>query len=737
MATKNIEPKLRLISEYMTLGDNDTFVIPEYQRSYSWNNVQCDKLWQDVESFIDSQAEDPYFFGTIIIDCSDGDKLSLIDGQQRTTTFLLLMKAMQLRIRTVLKELKRDDATEALEEGLKDSRNKLFRVLFKADVDKRVEIFNDWNNARGVVVMENKSINELYKNDIMAILEAETYEEAEKNVAKIPRRQKDNKYTNFFRNFKFFYGKLCEYSESSLNKFAKIFLSKCQIIEIKSWQIEQAITMFNSLNSTGMPLSDADIISAQLYSNASGQASFTEQWERITKLAHELGQRKVINIDAVLQQYMYINRAINKEYKRNEVTIPGVRKYFTYEHTELLKDPYALCEGFEKIANIWNKIKSYPIIKLLLKFNENSKLFLISYLYRFDPNEITEDIVTPMAECLLRLFAVNELVDAGYSSSGFKTFLFNENISIVDKQYLIDNIVNDFNIHINNTWNIEDISEDLMDYSKNVLVYLSEYLYSKEHGLTFDFEESVNIEHIMPASGHNIDAIREDAGIDTKEEFSAIVNSLGNKILLEEDINKSIGNDWFRTKKGSFISDRKGYLGSHYGIAKSLSKYPKNFWQKGDIEEATVLVAERILKFIFNDNETIAISDSDVSSENAGSSTNSNELIVYLHSELRCTDAIGIYNKETGELTVTKGSKIRKEVQDSLRNSDAEKRKGLLTKCEEIENHYVLLEDIVFDSPSSASNFCTASSTNGWTQWKSCRNLKSNKEQVRELKDMA
>lgn len=46
---KEIEPKLKLISTY--LSSQELFVIPEYQRSYSWTITECDKLWQDVETF--------------------------------------------------------------------------------------------------------------------------------------------------------------------------------------------------------------------------------------------------------------------------------------------------------------------------------------------------------------------------------------------------------------------------------------------------------------------------------------------------------------------------------------------------------------------------------------------------------------------------------------------------------------------------------------------------------------
>ena len=599
MATKNIEPNLRLISEYTKLGKDDRFRIPEYQRGYSWTTMHCDKLWQDIEAFIDSGADDPYFFGTIIIDCSTDNCLNLIDGQQRTTTFLLLLKALQLRLKEALDTIQVGPDTRALYMGLSKSQDAIYTILYKADDVKQVEIQDDWNKAKGITILENKSINELYKDDFQNIIEAETYVEAEKAVHKIPRKQKDNKYTNFFRNFKYFYEKLLLYSESNLNNFAKIFLGKCQIIEIKSWQIEQAITMFNSLNSTGMPLSDADIISAQLFSKEDDKDTFIDKWQGITLLANQLSQRKVMNIDAVLQQFMYINRAKNNHYGLNQVTTPGIRKYYTIEHSELLNEPMALCDSFEKILQTWNKIKDYPIIKLLLKFNENFKMFLMAYLYRFDVNDLCPEDVQPIAECLLRLFAIIEVGDVGFSSSNFKTFLFNENFRLVDENYDIYQIEADFSKHIEVTWKKEDVLGYLKEYDKNILVFLNEYLYAKEQNRNFDFDDRVNVEHIMPASGHNIEAIRMDAHIKTKEEFDALANLLGNKILLEEDINKSISNDWFKTKKGSTIQSKRGYKGSRYGMALDLSKYPKDKWGKKDIEDATAIVAERIVKFIF------------------------------------------------------------------------------------------------------------------------------------------
>lgn len=607
MSIKNIEPSLELIKNYLKLKQSEQFSIPAYQRAYSWGIDECDKLWQDIEAFGDSGAEDPYFFGTIILDCSDPEhkKLDLIDGQQRTTTFIILLKALQLKIFNALQEIEstqdqNDPTTRALRKGLQRFYDIIMGILYKADDDDLIAIENDWNKAKGVEIITNNSINELYKKDLINLIEAQDFSNALRSTTEIKYKKKDNRFTNFFRNFKFFYQKIEKHkSETWLYNFAKVFLEKCQVIVIRSWDIEQAIMMFNSLNSTGMPLADADIISAQLYSKSKNRNQFIERWKNIIKTANDLKLVNIVGIDSILQQAMYILRAKNKEYKENQVTTPGVRRYYVSDRKDLLDDPEVLCALFEKLLDIWNKIKDYSSIKLLLKFNENFKFFLISYLQRFEAEEIEETRILPFVESLIKLFAVKELVDSGYSSSKFKTFLFNENFKLVNNEYSIQLIESDFKNHIKNSWDRSALEEALDSYSGNILVYLNEYLYAKSKGNVFSLRNSVNIEHIMPSSGHNLEQIRIDAGMIDQEEFDLYANKLGNKILLEEDINKSIGNDWFRTKKGSTVTDKRGYLGSQFSLAQALSLYPKGLWQKEDIDDSTKKATKRILDFIF------------------------------------------------------------------------------------------------------------------------------------------
>ena len=553
-----------------------------------------------------SGEQEPYFFGTIIADCSDANHISLIDGQQRTTTFILLLKALLIRLNEKLEKVESDDDSRKLKVAIGNRRNRILDILYKTNDDTRLDLLEDWSRASGVSFLESRSNVELeeHKRDLQVILEAQDFTQALSFCYKAPNRRKDNRFTNFFRNFKFFYEKLGEGGKGDsarINSFARTFLSSCQIIEIRSWNTAQAIEMFNSLNSKGMPLSDSDIISAQLFSKAVAKGcieSFNEEWKRIKVISDQLERRKIASIDSILQQYMYVFRAKNRD---SDVTTPGVRRFYMDmdKSKHLLDEPMQFCQSIGKIADIWEYFSGVPQIKLLLKFNENAKMFLISFLNRYDNGSIPSGAAVRISECLLKLFAVLELVDAGYSSANFKSFLFRENLKLVDSSVPIDEIEQDFKTHIATKWTRESIESYLIDYDKTILVFLNEYLFDKSH---FDFEDAVNIEHIMPASGRNIAAIRRDAGLTDEDDFRMYVNCLGNKILLEEDINKSIGNSWFITKKNNSVHAPydKGYLDSSFSLATSLAHYGRDVWTKEDIEKARDKAIKRISDFIFS-----------------------------------------------------------------------------------------------------------------------------------------
>ena len=424
--------------------------------------------------------------------------------------------------------------------------------------------------------MRNSSINENsdFKDDFANILQAVTFKDAESKVHQIKYRQGDNRYTNYFRNFKYFYEMAEELSPTQLKNVAKTITKKCEIIEVKSWNVEQAINMFNSLNSDGLPLRDADIISAQLYAKASKDEvsdEFNKLWKDLLQLTGELDKQGIATIDTILLQHMYYERASRKEILTEggsiDVTTPGVRRYFKDINSDLLNHPIDLSEKMVSLARKWLKLTDYPLAQTLFKFNRNAKTFFAGYLYRFEEDALSEDNTRVVLECMLRLFAILEVVDVGFSSNCFKTFLFGEEIKFLDPTVAVSEIKEDFDKHIAKNWEKEDIKTALLVSESQALVYLNELLFAREHIMSFRIGEKCDIEHIMPTSGKSLAAIRNDAGFNNIEDFEATANKLGNKILLEAKINRGLGNDWFRWKVTSSLNDKTGYIDSKYPFA--------------------------------------------------------------------------------------------------------------------------------------------------------------------------
>ncbi|WP_420062924.1 DUF262 domain-containing protein [Leuconostoc lactis] len=607
MRSKEIDSDLKRISEFFQQVEGK-FVVPEYQRAYNWDiNGQVDRLWQDLLDFSTEDNKENYFLGSVILNATVGQEdLILIDGQQRTTTLIILLKALIIRITELLNKISDDEDYRNLKRQLGASKKEIIQSLYHVDEEN---VYDVVDGEIGFDTLESKyrntSINEAYKDELEIILRGTDVSDIEKNVADIKYKRGDNRHTKFFNNFKFFVNKLAELEVTEVNSFAKAVLNKAQLITITSFDNEEAIDIFNSLNSTGLPLADADIFSAKLYSyyDEDNREKFVDQWKQLMDLTDSLARQKVVNIDEVLNQYMYLKRS---ELQEASTTMPGVRKFFTEIHPELLKNGDAFVSALSKIANNWilsdkDKDNQYAL-KLLFKFNSNFKLFYAPYLYLKQSDSNTTKL--NYALTLLKLFVLLNLSEAGYSSKNFKVFLFAENMKL-GKGVATEDIIRDFEKHIANNFDPESIKSILIDSSADsALVTLNEYLFAKEHGLSQDFllfDKEPDIEHILPASGKDLSTIRTQAGFSSENDFEEYKDSLGNKILLESSLNRKIGNAMLDEKiHGSKTNLEDGYKNSKYPIAQSISKANINVWAEGDIEAATEKAANRIVEFIFS-----------------------------------------------------------------------------------------------------------------------------------------
>lgn len=72
------------------LGNGLTYVIPRFQRDYSWTQDEWDDLWQDIEATLSPDGDPAHYMGYLVLQTDDSKLFTVIDGQQRLTTLSLL-----------------------------------------------------------------------------------------------------------------------------------------------------------------------------------------------------------------------------------------------------------------------------------------------------------------------------------------------------------------------------------------------------------------------------------------------------------------------------------------------------------------------------------------------------------------------------------------------------------------------------------------------------------------------
>ena len=577
----DIQPSLQTVEQYFSKSE---FYIPSYQRPYAWQVAQCDQLIEDINQHMenfDKDSQDNYFFGAVLIAQESGEDhdVTLIDGQQRTTTFMLLLKALLLKIESELTNQPQDDADgRRLIKRLNGLKEQIASLLFNMSEDE-LDDFVDGLSFPTVEMIKyiNDSISEKYAFDMQAILLGRNFEEIKQNVHQIYRRQKDNRYTNFYKNFRYFYNTCKELSVINCINFANHFIKNCQVITITSFNTDQAINIFNSLNGTGVPLTPIEVIVSKTTASAADRKTFENNWQEIVEWA----DKSNLDLNTLMTHYIFTKLSQQNGADRRN---PGIRVFFN-KNKELLNDDVVFTDDLKKILHTYLLTSETSIGSL--------RPFMSSYLFFRDDKRYIE--------YLMRIGILIELSELSYSHRLFKGFL--EEINLLYSQvdtFSTESLIDKVREHIRLNFEYENVKQTLLESGvSNALIYVNEYLFATEHGINLKLDGNIDIEHIMPKSGINREHIMHDIGVDDPDEFREYAEKLGNKILLEAEINRGIGDAWFRTKKENHISKGNGYIGSKFPIAQSLVTYTKDTWTKEDIDLATEKAAKRIADFVF------------------------------------------------------------------------------------------------------------------------------------------
>lgn len=363
------------------------YVIPPYQRPYSWEYDECLQLYTDIMKAFEDKED--YFIGNIVIAKSESDKekLEVIDGQQRLTTLLLFIKILSLFApeQKILSECLIKTNWEGTEEEPR-IKSQIFEAL---DGEQLKEVLN-------FTVDEFKEHASHLKDSKGNFL-----------VSKLK---------NFFlRNGLFFYiwVEYFKNNNGDLKEFIKYLLQRVYLLPIelngKTFDEagERALRIFETLNNRGRSLDDADIFKAKLYNDAKNkgeESRFLDMWVDLKSNCDTLN----LKIDDIFRYYSHVIRG-----KEGKTSLEmNIRDFFIKEkyspfhlksYDEIMDDLTNIVRAVEYIND--EKMKPTELAKWLQLIeaytNQFPRFALVVYVY-LNLNNSNFDL-TSFAKKLVRL----------------------------------------------------------------------------------------------------------------------------------------------------------------------------------------------------------------------------------------------------------------------------------------------------------------------------------------------
>ena len=139
---------------------NDVYIIPIYQRNYTWGKGQVEQLIQDILDFSEINPDKIYYIGTLVVYERKENNSTIyetIDGQQRLTTLSILLSVLNFNFKPILSYESRETS------------NKTFEAIYNKVQDKESDIFKDVDNYNTTM----KNAYETIKSSLNKIKEAQ------------------------------------------------------------------------------------------------------------------------------------------------------------------------------------------------------------------------------------------------------------------------------------------------------------------------------------------------------------------------------------------------------------------------------------------------------------------------------------------------------------------------------------------------------------------------------------
>ena len=522
------------------------FLIPDYQRPYAWGENECQTLWDDIFSFAipDEDAtkfrqDDEYYLGPIVTFKNDCGKLEIIDGQQRLTTLMLLLRAFYERA-----GLMQDKETVTM-------RKMIEQCIWKTDEFGEPD--------KEALKINSEVATDEDKEEFLKILKQGTTTEEFKS------RYADN-YRFFEKSIDIF-----------LNKYPTFFpylpiriLNNCILLPIEAENQDTALRIFSTLNDRGKPLSDADIFKAEFYKYYSKKGEkdlFIEKWKELEQTSIQTFKTNdsSSSLDELFTRYMYYLRA---KQKNTNSTTDALRKFYEKEYYKELKNESTLA-NLKSLLYFWYDVNtqnkerfSDRVLKRLfvLNYAPNGMWYYIVSVYfmHHQKNGALDDSqFFNFLEKITAFIWAYALTNPGVNA--LRTPVYREMVNIIsDKEVTFEDFKFDKNNFVSIFKNFKFLNQ--RQITRSMITWWA-FHFERQELLPIDCR--LDIEHIYARNRMKTEPLSSDQNIDL----------LGNKSLLEQRINIR-ASDYRFTDKTKYYQGERGNKGatSIYELLE-LSKY--------------------------------------------------------------------------------------------------------------------------------------------------------------------
>ncbi len=556
------------------------YVIPNYQRQYSWVNEQLEELWSDLyESYINT-PEECYFLGSIVVVDDGKGHHELVDGQQRITTLMIMLNVLAKTFPDI---------------------NKNSDILLKGNLQKIKQLIYFDEGINRLQLQIDPNYNTSFKK---AIINQDNYENF-----KYPTQanlKKDDPEYKFVNTAKFFYDKFNELlkseGQSVLDGFVNFILFKTNIIKTICTNQSFAIKLFLVLNDRGLELSISDIIKSYILDkydsndryNENDKATFNYNWKSIEKISNDYE----FTIDDFMVYFEYYKLKSNP---KRQVTDELKKIIQSSEVVSLVDEMKSFADNLEKVYK-----STLPVIYSLRYIPWQAYVMTaLASAYQVDYPDKEE-----LFQSMRRFFYISWI--SGKTLNGIKQTSFNLIDAIVDKK-TIDEINEMLDKFIYGKRLIRDVYQNLNDdvYGQNFLKALMlsiEYEIREKTNVGFyKINNSIHIDHILPQQFDK--RLDEWKNIDDVALAKTYIHKLGNLALLLGSKNEEALNHGMNVKMNIYQGKDKNESGV---TAFDTTKTIIDNYNKGDVDWDVSHIVDRQKYLIGLIENMLDISEDDI-----------------------------------------------------------------------------------------------------------------------------